>query len=950
MTHIYTRAGVSTSVFLLSTLGLIGPAAAQGEQDIEEVIVRGLRSSLESAQNLKREANSVVDSIVADDIGKLPDRSIAEAIQRIPGVAVSRFDQPADPEHFAGEGAGVSIRGLPQVRAELNGRDIFSASDGRSLSFDDVPAELMSAVDVHKTPTADMIEGGLGGIVNLRTRMPFDSEDMLLSGTVKANYADNIDEWNPEASVLYSNNWTNSAGRFGMLIDLSTSEISSRADNLYNRAFFPRDDIEDDRVWVTKGSDWRRNDYNRTRSGQYLALQWSPGAHLETYVTALRSEATREWYENAFFLDAGVYPLPPDNSDWVYDENSALVSGTLTSPAGIALGTSSRVSKNESTTTDISAGATWFVNQWTVSADLQQVKSTAERNDYTLGTVIFPEQIYVSGLDNDDGPTIVDVDNNLRDLDNYSYGQMMTWPVKNEAESTAARVDAEYAFEDSIVSAVKAGVRYARKEADNREAFSWSARVQPWNLSAWGDDVPKITDASLMQAYEFDNFQRGDAQVPLSAWMYKREALNDFAATTQTMAATTQPPAGSEWATSLPDFAEQGNLNYAPNKNIQEETSNAAYIRVDFALSDRFGGNAGLRYVKTENTASGYFQAPGLTVGDEQIFAFPSEPISAKNSYNSLLPSMNLRFDATDNVVLRFSASKGIWKPEFERLKAVWTLDVGWNDAIPEDQRPTDADQVTRDMVKINLTSNETNPYLRPMQAKQYDLSAEWYFNDAGGALTAALFKKDVYDYFRVQSYSIETRGLNATATNVINTGTADVQGIEIGGSYYFDFLPAPFDGFGVTGNMTLVDSSTELPTQEGTTPTDTDGSPINDLPLEGLAERTYNLALMYEKDRFFVRLAYNYASEILQSIGPNGWNGTDQDIVWKLPVFADAYSQWDLSMGYDITDQLTLNLEAYNLGKSKTKGIMKQNQAGEHPAFVYSQDTRYGVSLRFTF
>lgn len=238
MTHTYTRAGVSTSVFLLSTLGLIGPAAAQGEQDIEEVIVRGLRSSLESAQNLKREANSVVDSIVADDIGKLPDRSIAEAIQRIPGVAVSRFDQPADPEHFAGEGAGVSIRGLPQVRAELNGRDIFSASDGRSLSFDDVPAELMSAVDVHKTPTADMIEGGLGGIVNLRTRMPFDSEDMLLSGTVKANYADNIDEWNPEASVLYSNTWTNSAGKFGVLIDLSTSEISSRADNLYNRAFF----------------------------------------------------------------------------------------------------------------------------------------------------------------------------------------------------------------------------------------------------------------------------------------------------------------------------------------------------------------------------------------------------------------------------------------------------------------------------------------------------------------------------------------------------------------------------------------------------------------------------------------------------------------------------------------------------------------------------------------
>lgn len=949
----------SASVAALLALGTIVPAYAQDDLNdkevMEEVIVQGQRGSVMSAQNIKREADAIVDSIVAEDIGKLPDRSIAEALQRVPGVAVSRFDQPGDPEHFAGEGAGVSIRGLSQVRAELNGRDIFSANDGRSLSFDDVPAELMAGVDVYKSPTADMIEGGLGGIVNLRTRMPFDEDGQVISGTVKANYGDNIGETNFEGSALYSNTWDTGSGRFGILIDISTSEISSRADNLYNRAFFPVDGVEDETVWVTKGSDWRRNDYYRKRDGQYLALQWDPSDSTEVYFTGFQSKASRDWYENGFFLDAGSFPEPPAVNDWQYDSNNALVSGTLTSPSGIALGTSSRISSNESTTADFSGGIEWRGGAWTVNADLQHVGSTAKREDYTLGTVISPPAVYVSGLNSNDGPNIDDVYGTLDELSNYAYGQMMTRPADNEATSDAVKFDVKYDFEDSIVKSVKAGARYAKKEATNKEGFSWSARVQPWNSWVWGDDVPTIADQSLMEPYGFDDFQRGDASVPTDAWMFKRSALNDFVGTTAAMAAATPPPAGSEWATSTPNFEGSdydggANLNNPLNRNTQEDTTTAAYVRMDFEFNDAFGGNVGLRYVDTSVNAQGAFISAGIQVGDDQVFEQPPTEFTVDHSYSDVFPSLNLRYDVTDDVVLRFSAAKGMWKPEFWRTAAVLNLSTDWRDDIPESERPTDPADITPDMFDFTLSTNGTNPELDPMLANQYDLSAEWYFNDAGGMLYAAVFRKDVTEFFRTQQITADVEGFNVTWDSYINVGSGDVNGMEVGGTYYFDTLPEPFDGFGVSANYTYVDTKTDVPEDIGAAALDTDGSVIGDLPLEGLADNTYNLSLMYEKYGFYARLAYNYTSEILQSVGPNGWNGTDNNIAWKLPVYADEYAQLDFSMGYDITDNVTVNFEAYNIGKTKTKGIMQQNAAGNHTAFVYSQDARYGLSLRVTY
>jgi TonB-dependent receptor len=175
---------------------------AAAEEEVGDIIVTGFRASLQSAQNIKRNADTVVDVISAEDIGALPDRSVAETLQRIPGVNIGRFEKTSDPTRFSVEGTGVIIRGLPFVSSQLNGRDIFSANGGRALSFEDVSPELVGRVEVYKNITADQIEGHIAGLVNLVTRKPLDRRGFHVAGSIEANYGDLRQEWSPTTTSL----------------------------------------------------------------------------------------------------------------------------------------------------------------------------------------------------------------------------------------------------------------------------------------------------------------------------------------------------------------------------------------------------------------------------------------------------------------------------------------------------------------------------------------------------------------------------------------------------------------------------------------------------------------------------------------------------------------------------------------------------------------------------
>ena len=230
-------------VSAIALAAVTAPAMAQtapGETTTEpaaggpkEITITGIRQSLANSQSIKRNADTVVDAITASDIGALPDRSVTEALQRVPGVAMNRFAGTNDPDHFSVEGSGVVVRGLTFVRSEFNGRDTFSAGvGGQAINFADVPAELLGSVEVYKNATAEMIEGGLAGTVNLNTRKPFDSKGFHLGFDIEGNYGDLEKRLTPTWSVLMSNTWDTGIGRIGLLGSASFSQIRSRAQAL----------------------------------------------------------------------------------------------------------------------------------------------------------------------------------------------------------------------------------------------------------------------------------------------------------------------------------------------------------------------------------------------------------------------------------------------------------------------------------------------------------------------------------------------------------------------------------------------------------------------------------------------------------------------------------------------------------------------------------------------
>lgn len=558
---------------LAMNLFTLAPAYAQdaetADETVDEVVATGIRQSIIDAADIKRNADTFVDAITASDIGALPDRSVSEALQRVPGVSVLRFSAPNDPDHFAVEGSGVVIRGLPFVRSELNGRDVFGANSGGVLGFEDVSPELLGSVKVFKNQSADLIEGGIAGTIDLNTRVPFDKEGPQVAYSLELNYGDKAEKATPSGSILLSNTWETNAGKFGLLGNLSASELISRADSTQLAAFESpgqnggsTDNGLDTNLLIPAGGGIRRQDFERDRRGIALAGQWeSPDQKWLATAQFLRSDSTLEWGENVIQTQGdGTQNTRGDGrfgiTDFTFDEDGVFQTGTITDNTqwrgpnataallpseGGQQQASTRSFLEEDTTEDFGFNLKYApTDNLRFNFDAQYIDSS---NEVFQTEVIrsFFSRVRI-GEEQNGVPTVQFLVPEGESADFFSQPNsqfiraLAEQRVSNDADSLAFKGDVEYDFSnDGWLKSVRAGVRYSDQDTDIRESdFNWGNISEVWtgrdiNGTAFGpgtnndfNDVesilllggntnPALNDAvnGLFGPVNFDGFQRG---------------------------------------------------------------------------------------------------------------------------------------------------------------------------------------------------------------------------------------------------------------------------------------------------------------------------------------------------------------------------------------------------------------------------------------------------------
>lgn len=649
------------SVLSLAVAAMLGSATAQDTTDDtatsedDVIVVRGIRKSLKDAQDLKEDSDVLLDAITASDIGALPDRSVSEALQRVPGVSVLRFAGPDDPDHFGVEGSGVIVRGLPFVRAELNGRDVFSASQGGGLDFEDVSPELLSSVVVFKNQSADLIEGGLSGTVDLRTRLPFDTSGRVLAGSFDYTYSDFAEEGTPSFSGLFSDQWSTDAGRFGLMLNFSANELKSRADATAVAGFRPYTDNGDgtftrfafdangfptgtsaaSTVYIPDAGNIRTQEFDRDRRAFAAAFQWeSPDEKWLASAQFLRSESDLTWGESVIeaTIDSG-----PDvqllGSDFSFDSDGILERGTITENVGwrgndglplngVQQSVNTRQRQEDEQIQDLSFNLKWApTDQLRFNFDAQFVDAETEVADVSTFFAFFADTTF--DLTGDfarityNNPTGT-ADNYFSDFSNYYFRATMDHLQDNSAEEQAFRADVEYDFEDAgWLRSARFGARYSDQESDVRfSTFNWGNVSEIWTGTdvGTGENILRLSDprlADLVGFEPFSGFYRDDVNIGLGGVpIYTGSLAEDY----QGYLSQIQPvldSAGS-FAIPLPNRAGADADGFLPNEisNVSVETT-AFYARADFggelANGWTLDGNVGIRYVSDEITSNGSF-------------------------------------------------------------------------------------------------------------------------------------------------------------------------------------------------------------------------------------------------------------------------------------------------------------------------------------------------------
>lgn len=951
------------------------PAApAEEAQDQDTIVVTGIRASLTTARNTKRNADQIVDSVSAQDIGALPDRSVSEALQRIPGITLQRTNENRDPARLAAEGGGVFIRGLSWVRSETNGRDVFSANNGRGLSFEDVSPDLLAGIDVYKNPSAEMVEGGVGGIVNLRTRKPFDQAGQLIAVSGDYNYADMRKKGYWSANGLYSNRWNVGLGEIGVLLSGSINNIGNRTDSIQLGTYTVRANggapAGFQNILVPSSLGWRRIDWEQKRTSFNGSVQLRPDPDMTFTFEAFVSSADPKDIEHA----EGVYQLPDYDSTYQLGDDGVLEAGTYRN-ANIDLDT--RYGESHKVTRDYSINWQWTPDDhWSISADVQRVHSTSDVLSFTAFSEfgVAGANLANPGFDprrpdilfdlRGNTPSVATRENgaSLAAQNNYWWAAAMDHLEDNSAGQWAERLDVEYKFsDDSFLKSFRAGIRATDREAVTRQTgYNWSLlSMQYWmggGNPVYLNQTGSPANTGLPQQSEqfnYNDFFRGSVGVPGVGWFPSVDLMTNGTANAYSYLRSTQT-AGWGWAPLTDDSYENANPgsdNVLGGVARQSEKTLAGYGMLRFGAG-AIDGNIGVRVVRTKNEATGYLSVGTITSG---CTLTPTAPACAglaaalafsnnggggrlsdatyQNSYTDVLPTLNLRFKVTDEFQLRFAAGRAMVRPNFSQLRPYaslsFTLDPVLPVLLPQPQ---------------GLTGQAGNPYLKPTKSDQFDFSAEYYFGRSN-SITFAAFYKDIRNYIisgnANETYTNNGQTLTFNVTRAVNGEKGKIKGFEFAYTQFFDMLPGALGGLGFSGNFTYVDSTGGANQPVNTLdPNQIRNADDTTLPLEGLSKWSYNVAAIYEKYGVSARLAYNWRSEYLLTTSAANLNA---------PVWSEDYGQLDGSILVSITDNIKIGVQGTNLLNTRT--FLDVGGAVLHPRYSWTDtDRRIAGIIRASF
>ena len=700
---------LAAGVVLHAPAVLAQQASAEDEQVIEEVVVTGIRRSIIDAIALKRSADQITDAISAEDIGRLPDENVAEALQRINGVQLQRRN---------GEGAGVAVRGLTANRLELDGFTVVNPT-GRNSGPDEgtypvlqfISSSLLSGVSVAKSASADQIEGSLGGTVNLAILNPFEAQQGV-NVSVEGAWDDRTEDMDPRVSGTWVT--VSPDERFGVLLSYTQTARSVGEELFFTRTGWAGQDTDGDGTPDTNFAPgdvrFQTLEEDRDRSGFLGSVRTRPNDTTELYLTAFHAtfdlDRDRSWFSSAG--SGGTDPA--GYTDPTISPSGSILSGGFASQIqgnGEAL-------TNESTTWSVVAGGSHVVGPWDFSGSVSVGEALQEdRQDFARirhNGVMFHRDFSGSIPRNDvtDGFDLT----NPASYDSGSGLIGFSNAIDHENEEVAVRLDVSYDLEGEFFQSVRGGFRWTDQEATRfqlRAGNNHGGSV--WIVPTVGG-LAGTVDANLYRVVPLSDVYGGRvSNVPayLAAdpgGLGSTGALLDFVNSNYNPADTTRNNQGR--------FVEQPDGNFGT-----AETITAGYLRADFG-GDGWSGNVGIRYVRTEqDSAFNVISSPGgvRTVQDQ----------SFGRSYDDVLPSANLRFDLSETMVLRLGASQTMSRPTSAALNGGVALDEAAG------------------------TATGGNPELDPARADAFDVSLEWYPSDRS-SLSAAAFHKDVTGFLESQT------------------------------------------------------------------------------------------------------------------------------------------------------------------------------------------------------